>query len=291
MPPLASAVPAWQAVLQAAGFPPDVARRDAVLLARHHVGWDAAEWLTQSREVLPQHVIEEIDTLIRRRASHEPVAYIVGEREFFGRPFLVNRHVLIPRPETELLVDEALRDLRAPHPLPRRDRLPLVVDVGTGSGCIAITLAQEAAPCRIIATDTSTAALEVAKENARLMGASERIEFRHAALLGEVSGPVDLIVSNPPYVAEADRATLPREVEAFEPAAALFGGADGLDVICELAAAAAPALTPGGSLAIEIGQGQEQAVRAILERHAFAIDRVAADLQGIPRVVVARRLG
>ena len=228
--------------------------------------------------------------MIARRARAEPIAYLTGEREFFGRAFRVTPDVLIPRPETELVVEEALACLHARRPDPERSRPPVVVDVGTGSGCIAITLALEYPSARVVATDISEAALAVAMDNARALDTADRVTFRHGPLLAGWNEPVDVIVSNPPYVAVTDRGALPDDVVRYEPATALFGGEDGLDVMRALIPAAAAALVPGGWLIMEMGLGQADEVqRLIREAPDLDLVRLTSDLQRILRVVVARR--
>jgi release factor glutamine methyltransferase len=229
---------------------------------------------------------EAFDELIRRRASREPVAYITGVREFYGREFHVTPAVLIPRPETELVVEEALSAL----PSTRRASGGLfIVDVGTGSGCLAVTMALERPDARVLATDISAAALEVARANAQALGVADRVEFMRTSLLPPLDAPADMIVSNPPYIPERDRPTLQPDVREFEPVQALFGGDDGLDVIRALVQAAAGALRRGGWLVMEIGAGQGPAVRTLIEQAgALSLGHVQPDLQGIERVVVAK---
>jgi release factor glutamine methyltransferase len=283
---LAGAVAQAQQALEAAGSPAELARRDAVVLARSILNWDAATWLIRSGQLQPPGFPAAFRAQIERRARHEPVAYITGEREFYGRAFLITRDVLIPRPETEFVVDEALVALRNPTaqvPGPN----PVIADVGTGSGCLGLTLALECPRARVLATDISAAALTVARRNADRLGVSRRVEFRQAAFLGGSAGPFDLIVANPPYVAERDRATLPAEVLDFEPPEALFAGDDGLEVIRALLPLAAAALSPAGTLVMEIGQGQEAAVTVLVNRtRGLGVRHVRSDLQGIPRVIV-----
>ncbi len=271
------------AQLERAGLSADDSARDAAVLARAVLGWDQAHWLVHRHDPAPAEFAAAFLTLVARRAAHEPIAHILGAREFFGRPFLVSRDVLIPRPETELVIDQALAWLSADGPAS-----PTIVDVGTGSGCLAITLALECPAARMVATDVSPAALEVARANAARHGVAARIEWRHAALAGDLAGAADLIVANPPYVAERDRGSLAADVREYEPAAALFAGPDGLDVIRPLAPAALRALRPGGALIMEIGAGQWPAVQDILGRAGFRDVAVHPDLAGIPRVVVGR---
>ena len=209
--------------LEVAGVTADESRRDAVVLARWCLGWSAADWLTRAQQPAPAAFSSAFAAAIDRRARREPLAYITGEREFYGRMFDVTPAVLIPRPETELLVEEALRCLQqigrqAPYDQVR----PQVLDIGTGSGCVAITLALEAPAAAIIATDVSTPALDVARRNARRLKAADRIEFRLATFAENASGVFDLIVANPPYVPESTRESLAPEVREYEPADARY---------------------------------------------------------------------
>ena len=266
----------------------DDSRRDAVVLARWCLGWSAADWLTRAQQPATAEFSSAFAAVIDRRARREPLAYITGEREFYGRMFDVTPAVLIPRPETELLVEEALRCLQQIGRQASHDQVrPQVLDIGTGSGCVAITLALEAPAAAIIATDVSTPALDVARRNARRLQAADRIEFRQATFAEEASGVFDLIVANPPYVPEPMRASLAPEVREYEPADALFAGGDGLDVIRRLVPSAAKALRSGGWLVMEMGIGQADEVgRLMRDTAGFSLVRFARDLQGIDRVVV-----
>jgi len=270
--------------LIAAGLPEEDAIRDAGLLARSVLGWDHAQWWTRADEPATPLFAAAFDAHILRRSRHEPVAYITGEREFYGRPFSVNGDVLIPRPETELVVEEALAWLK--NSAEERPQ-PVVIDIGTGSGCLALTLALEWPAARVFATDTSAAALKIAEANAAKLEATGRVTFIHGEWLGDLTTSIDLIVSNPPYVAESDRATLPHDVVDYEPAVALFSGADGLDAIRALLPAAARRLSPGGALVMEIGHDQSEAVQALVTQSGLQLIRIRSDLQNIPRVVVA----
>jgi release factor glutamine methyltransferase len=276
-------------LLSGAGFSPDEARRDASLLARNALGWSMTDWAARNREPAPPDLADRLRALARRRASREPIAYITGVREFFGRQFRVTPAVLIPRPETEILVEAVLSVVRAEEPSALDPRTgPVILDVGTGSGCVAVTLALECPSARITASDVSAAALFVAAGNADALGAS-RVGFLEASLVPERLLPrPTIIVSNPPYVPESDRPSLAADVRDFEPASALFAGPDGLDVIRQLVPAARKALVPGGWLVMEIGAGQAPAVSAAVTRAGLALERIIPDLQGIPRVVVAR---
>lgn len=216
---------------------------------------------------------------LARRGRREPLWYILGEEEFYGLRFAVDRRVLIPRPETEMLVDAGLAYLRR-HPGAR------VVDLCTGSGCVAIALAVNAPPGAVLAVDKEPGALAVARENAGRHGVGERVTFLPGDLWGPVPGPVDLVLANPPYVRCCDFAELMPEVRDHEPAEALEAGEDGLDVIRPLLAQAPEYLRPGGALYVEIGEEQGQAVLE-LARTAFPQARVAIhqDLAGLDRML------
>lgn len=284
---LAEVVAGAARTLGAAGIPADEARRDAALLARRHLRWDTAKWLAARHEAPPDGFVPAFTASVARRARREPLAHITGRREFYGRAFQVTPDVLIPRQETELVIDTALTLL----PLDRhRLAATTILDAGTGSGCLGVTIALERPDVRIVAIDASPAAVAVARINAQILGAGDRIEFRVAAWPAGIdeARPVDLIVANPPYVPERDRASLAPEVRDHEPAAALFAGEDGLDAIRALVPAASRALAPGGSLVMEIGAGQADEVAAIVAATpGVAFDRTVPDLQSIPRVVIA----
>jgi release factor glutamine methyltransferase len=266
-----------------AGIPAEEAALDAEVLARHVLDCDRATLLTRARDPLPSAFDRLYHALIARRVAREPVAYIVGHREFWGLEFDVTPAVLIPRPETELVVEEALASL------PRRDIVRHIIDVGTGSGCLAVTLAVEFPPASVTATDTSHEALAVAYRNADRHNVIGRITFVQADVLKDLTEPADLIVSNPPYVPAGDAATLQAEVARYEPSSALYGGPDGLDVIRRLVGSARQHLAVGGWLIIEFGFGQEAAVREVAREAGWNVARIRSDLQGIPRVAVLRR--
>lgn len=280
-----------QALLSAArqlGADPQLsnsARRDAELLMLHTAGISRATLLSDpTRELTPEQ-LRSYDSFINRRLRHEPLQYIIGTQEFYGLPFRVTRDVLIPRPETEHLVEAVLE--RLPH-----DQPVTIADIGTGSGAIAIALAAHLPHASLTALDLSAAALEVAQANAETLNVSNLIRFSVSNLLDALPAQqrrehFDAIVSNPPYVPTADAAALHPQVRDYEPASALFAGADGLDVYRKLIPQAHEALKPGGLLALEIGYGQSEAI-AILLNHWHDIDFVN-DLQSIPRITLARR--
>jgi release factor glutamine methyltransferase len=256
------------------GIAPFDASLDAELLARHVLGWDRATLLTRGREDPPADFADRFDDLIERRTLREPVAQITGHREFWGLDFEVTPDVLVPRPETESIVEAALE-------LADRARPLRILDVGTGSGCLAIALAVELPASHVIASDVSAAALRVARRNAARLRVSERVLFVCASLLDAVSGPFDLIVSNPPYVATTE--PLPPDVAIYEPRAALFAGPEGLDALRGLIGTAASHLVPGGSLIVEFGFGQSEAVRAMASAAGWRRSTILEDLQGIER--------
>jgi release factor glutamine methyltransferase len=256
----------------------ETARRDAELLLMHVTGLSRAEMMTHPERELTERQQEHYQAALARRARQEPVQHIVGTQEFYGRAFIVNRLVLIPRPETEHLVEAAL----AIRPAPRR-----VLDVGTGSGILAITLALEMADAAVTATDISSAALAVAQQNARVLDA-DRVRFVESDLLKEIAGErFDCIVSNPPYVATGE--VLEPQVREYEPAMALYGGEDGLAVYRRLIPGAFEHLEEGGHLLLEIGHGQRDALRRLLAGDGFEEISFVDDLQGIPRVARARK--
>ncbi len=266
-----------------AGPHPDRARRDAEALLLHIVRRNRASLLAHGNEELDAAPAARYVTLLERRMTGEPIQYIFGQAEFYGLPFRVTRDVLIPRPETEHLVEKVLE-------LAARFNQPRIVDVGTGSGAIAVALARKLPGALLTAIDLSAAALAIARENAELNGVADRIRFLHGDLFAPVAQEqFDIVVSNPPYVADTDRNSLSVEVRDYEPMQALFAGNDGLHVYCRLIPAAHAMLVSGGSVALEIGYSQAAAVRALLAESGFDRIEFVADLQGIPRVACAVR--
>ncbi|MGE5361164.1 MAG: peptide chain release factor N(5)-glutamine methyltransferase [Bacteroidales bacterium] len=261
---------------------------DAELLARCVLAWDRARLLASARLPPPAGFFDAYEALVTRRERREPAAYVVGSREFWNRDFEVGPGVLVPRPETEFVVEEALETLPSLSQGRAHGALG-VADVGTGTGCLAVTLALECPQATVVATDVSPAALDVARRNAARHGVADRITFVETSVLAEVDRSFHLIVSNPPYVPTPDLASLPPEVRDYEPVAALAGGDDGLDVVRELLLQAESRLRRGGLLIFEFGFGQEGGVRqAIAARPAFCLEKVRQDLQGIPRTAVVR---
>ncbi len=260
---------------------PDRARADAELLLLHILGKDKAWLMTHLDQELVANLAVLYKELLERRCQGEPIQYITGETEFYGLPFCVTRDVLIPRPETEHLVEKVLALAAGIHE-------PHIVDVGTGSGCIAVTLAHHLPHAQITAIDLSAPALFLAEENAKRNGVAVR--FLAGDLLAPVAGEsFDLIVSNPPYVPNADRAQLSVEVRDYEPAMALFAGDDGLEIYRSLIPAAFDTLNPSGFAVLEIGYGQSSAIAELLARSGFEQIEFIPDLKSIPRVASARR--
>ncbi|HEX3098641.1 MAG TPA: peptide chain release factor N(5)-glutamine methyltransferase [Usitatibacter sp.] len=257
-------------------------RIDAQVLMAHVLGVDRAWVLANPMRVLTETEDAQVDMLVARRAMGQPVAYLLGRREFYGRDFAVGPEVLIPRPETETLVEAALDALRRP----RADGGPWnILDLGTGSGAIAVTLACERPDARIVATDASAEALETARANARAHGCEARIELAKGSWYAAVPGRrFDLIVANPPYVAAGD-AHLSQGDLRFEPGVALTdGSADGLDSIRTIVSGAGGHLVPGGALLFEHGYDQAEAAARILADAGFTALVSIPDLAGIPRV-------
>jgi release factor glutamine methyltransferase len=273
--------------LMAAGIAPAEAAIDVDLFARTILGWDRARVLTARTEPAPAALEPRFSEWLLRRAHREPSAYIVGNREFWGLDFRVTSDVLIPRPETEFIVEESLATL-ATMRLPS----PRLADIGTGSGCLAISLLHEIANAYVTATDVSHAALAVARDNAGRHGVAQRVTYVETSFLEGIDGPFDLIAANPPYVKEGDKPALARDVR-HEPDVALFGGATGLNGVEAVLDAAVRTLASGGWLVMEFGFGQEDDVRGLVgARPSLRIDRIRADLQGIPRTaVIQKQLG
>jgi release factor glutamine methyltransferase len=268
--------------LDRAGVPEP--RLNAELLLADLLSTDRGGLLVRRCEPLGASLAERYEIMLRRRLGREPLQHITGMQEFFGLPFQVDRRVLIPRPETEGLVEAALA-----LDLPKRAR---VADLGTGSGCLVVTLAVLRRDLRLAALDCCGEALDVARCNAQRNGVEERIEFRQGRIAApprDWVGAMDLVVSNPPYVSETEWKGLAPEVRDHDPRLALVAGPTGLELFEELLPAAFGLLRPDGSLIAEIGCGTEEAVAELAAAAGFRAIQVRPDLRGIPRVLVAER--
>ena len=257
------------------------ARLDAEVLLAHVLKLDRIDLYIQHDRPLDRGEIDAYRKLLQERTRGVPVPYLTGRREFFSREFFVNPSVLIPRPETELLVEAAAdwcRGLKG----------PLLVDVGTGSGIIAVTLALLLPQSRVVGVDISDGALAVARRNAD--NHQVKVEFRQGDLLSplqDLKGKIDAIISNPPYISQCQWEGLPREVRQ-EPSLALLGGADGLDFYRRLLSEGAPMLVPGGLLAVEAGWGQADEIAAMAGEN-WRVEETISDYGGIPRVILLTR--
>lgn len=258
----------------------DGGRREAELLLADLLGLDRVGVYLNFDRPLDAGELAAFRSRVGRRARHEPIQYILGQTEFWSLPFSVTPAVLIPRADTEILVEEALK---------RAQPAAAILDVGTGSGAIAVALAHELPAATVEAVDLSAEALAVAAENARRNGVEGRVRLRQADLSDPPGGPYDLIVANPPYIPDGELVALMPEVRDFEPRLALAGGADGLDCYRQLVSVAVSRLTPGGWLLVEVGAGQAPAVRELFtENGRYADLFTARDLAGIERVVGGR---
>ena len=258
---------------------------DSERLLRHVLGWDRADLITRGSEAVPLPAAELFREAIRQRARRRPLQHLTGIQAFWRHEFLVTPDVLIPRPETELLVEEALRLLRD---VPS----PVVVDVGTGSGCIALSLAAERPDARVHATDVSAAALRIARANARRLHLESRVRLHEGDLLdplAPLAGTIDLVVSNPPYVTPDATPGLAPEVRDHEPRAALVPAEGVGPLYARLFRQAASVLRPGGPVVVELGQGQDGEVARLAAEAGLTVTAVRPDLQGIARVLVATR--
>ena len=256
----------------------DAPRLTAEILLAHALGCDRVRLYLDFDKPLGEPELARYRDLVKRRAEGEPTAYLTGTKEFYGRPFHVDARALVPRPETELVL-EAAQAL-----LPRSGT---IADVCTGSGCIGVTLALERPDARVLATDASAQALEVARDNARRLGA--RLEILEGDLLGPITPEIrlDVIVSNPPYVPTAELPGLAREIHR-EPVMALDGGPDGLRLIRRLAGEAMARLRPGGALVVEVHESHLESAPAACRAAGFVAAELRRDLAGLPRFVVAR---
>ncbi len=275
-------------LLEQAGI--ESAEQEALWIVEHVLHLSAHHAVTDRDRLLSSFELLAARGLTERRVGREPLQYILGTQEFCGLEFDVNQAVLIPRPETELLVEYVAQRISA-------DRQATIVDVCTGSGCIAVAIARRRPHARLIATDLSSPSLDVAMQNAIRHAVCERITWLEGDLLGalvgqELEGQVDVIVSNPPYIAEADWATLQPEVRLFEPRSALVAGPQGTELHERLLQESGRYLSPGGALIMEIGAGQARAMRRIVDQiPGYMFHRLVYDEAGLERVVIVERVG
>ncbi|HKS09099.1 MAG TPA: peptide chain release factor N(5)-glutamine methyltransferase [Pyrinomonadaceae bacterium] len=259
------------------------ARREASALLEHVINKDRTFLISHAEDQLGEEESKRFENAVARRAAGEPSQYITGTQDFFGRAFRVTPDVLIPRPETELLVEAALELMKSDS---------LICDVGTGSGCIAITLLCEREDARAVAVDVSQAALEVARENARNLLVHDRIEFKLSdcfAALRAGEDLFDVILSNPPYVSANALSGLQREVRDHEPLVALSPGDDGLTVIRRLLNDSPRFLSEHGHLLMEIGFDQGETIQHLIDPNIWTLKEIRPDLQGIPRIVILQK--
>jgi release factor glutamine methyltransferase len=292
-------------LLRDAHVPSDTLAAELLLL--HAIGRDRTWLYAHPEELLDPKTIDSYFSLLHRRAAGEPTQHLTGKQEFWGLEFEVSPDVLIPRPETEHLIEVALdrlavRELRSGHDPKLTGEGLTIVDIGTGSGCIVIALAKELPAAKLYATDISPAALAIAQHNATRLGFSDRIHFLESELFSAFSSssrqsPVtdhqsllfDLIISNPPYIGRKETSALPIEVRDHEPASALYGGEEGYELYGLLIPEAARNLRIGGLLVLELGHDSLPAVRPLLESSQWTNLHVTNDLAGIPRVLSAER--
>lgn len=270
-------------ILQAGGVPE--ARRDAGALLSFIIARDRTFLISHAEDQLDESSLDRFQAAVERRAAGEPLQYITGLQDFFGREFRVTPDVLIPRPETELLVEAALE-------MVGRDRAPFICDVGTGSGCIAVTLLCEILAARAVALDKSAAALEVAKLNAGNLSVGDRAVFVVSDCFKSLDPreyQFDLVASNPPYISAGVLGGLQREVRDHEPLLALSPGSDGLTMIRRLLLEAPAFLKPNGYLIMEIGFDQGEQVQSLIDTGVWHLRELRPDLQGIPRIVVLQK--
>jgi release factor glutamine methyltransferase len=273
-------------VLTAAGI--DNARFEARLLLAHATGSSIERLIARGPEAAPKGLPTALRSLTARRVAREPMAYILGEREFWGLPFKVSPAVLVPRPDSETVI-EAVLGL-----MPERERAWRILDLGVGSGCLLLTLLREYPHASGVGLDASQEALEVAQQNAGSLGVSDRTrlvagDWRRTGWTGALGGPFDLVVSNPPYIDSAAIDGLMPEVARFEPRLALDGGPDGLDAYRRIAEAVPRLVTAGGHVVVEVGAGQAIGVKGLFEAAGLTPLAAWKDLGGVERVVPAKQ--
>jgi release factor glutamine methyltransferase len=264
------------------------ARLDASLLLAHVLDTSREQLVLWPDRSLHPDEIAAFLAFVARRSQCEPIAYILGKKEFWGLDFYVTSDTLIPRPDSETLIEAALKRVRSRTTRTQAKPVTLL-DIGTGTGCLLIALLKELPESRGTGIDNSERALQVAKENAKRHGVEKRAEFIQSHWCDALHGTFDLILSNPPYITEADMSTLMPDVVRFEPRSALVAGASGLDTYRALAPQVAARLNPGGTVLFEVGQGQAAQVTELLEKAGLETDEPEKDLAGIERCVIARK--
>ena len=281
-PNIAAAIVTAAAKLQDAGI--DDARREALSLLAFVLAKDAVFIFAHPEFTLSNDETANFAAAVERRANREPFHYIVGQKEFYGLEFLVAAGVLIPRPETELLVEDAINILS-------EMAQPQFLEIGVGSGCISVSILHHVPRSTAVGVDISQAAIDIAAANARCNKVGDRFTMKLADVYNDIDGEFDLIVSNPPYIPDSDLATLQAEVGEFEPHSALFGGEDGLDVVRRIVADAPRFLKKGGYILIEIGFGQAAGVKELFDAEIWEEIGFIRDLQGIERHAKAKIRG
>ncbi len=293
LPNIKSILKAATVKLEASGI--ESARLDASILLAHVLGISREMLLITPEKLLNNIEIQQFNELIVRRVAKEPVAYIIGEKEFWSLDFIVTPDTLIPRPDSEKLVEAALKRAKiitAQQHFRENGRVkPLtLLDIGTGTACLLVALLKELPSALGIGVDISQLALQVAEENAKRHNVISRAQFFRSLWCDAVNGTFDLVISNPPYIATAEAASLMEDVVKYEPHSALFAGNDGLDAYRAISAQVSSKLNRGGYVLLEVGQGQAGAVAGLLQNAGLAIDGIEKDLAGIERCVIAQKI-
>ncbi len=258
---------------------------DARLLLQAAAGLSPEDLILKASNDLNDNIRPKLEEMTARRLNHEPVSRILGQREFWGLPFKVTKDTLDPRPDTETLVEQSLKALE-----PHKNRSLKIADLGTGTGCLLLSLLSELPDATGVGIDVSLSAIKVAEENARNLGLADRVVFKAQDWNRVTETEFDWIVSNPPYISQAEMATLDKEVAGFDPHVALYGGRDGLGCYRELAGLLPKVLKPGGGAALEIGFLQAKAVCGIFDAVSLTIINVIKDLQGNDRCIIVKNL-
>ena len=268
------------------------ARLDATILLAHILGVTREYLILEEERIINDEELEKFNILLKKRINKEPIAYIIGKKEFWGLDFIVNHATLIPRPDSETLVEAALE--RANILLKLKENLKVknltILDIGTGTACLLISLLRELPTAFGIGVDISKEALQVANKNAEIHGVKNRTQFINSDWCKNINGKFDLIISNPPYIASSDEPSLMPDVALYEPHYALFSGVDGLDSYRELSAQIGGKLNQGGFALFEVGDGQAETVSLMLSENGFRVDEIKKDLSGIKRCVIAQKM-